>query len=67
MTLSATKVTINGRRVWLQNAEPSDVEYMNYHAQNGFGQNIRFDPALPDMERIEDNAVREGASPVQSQ
>jgi len=64
MTLTPTTVTIQGKRVWLQDAGDADIAYVAYRATLPSGLHIENNPKLPKAERIE-YAVSEGPSPIQ--
>lgn len=50
--LLPTKVTLNGRRVWLENATDADVEYVEYKSKLG-GAHMQLNEKLPDVEGID--------------
>lgn len=51
MTLSPTNVTIDGCRVWLQDATDATLEHVNYRA--AFGLHIETRTDMPKAERID--------------
>lgn len=51
-TLVPTKVMLNGKRLWLQDATEAEIAYLEYHTSIGTPLKLEFKQTLPQQENI---------------
>ena len=52
MDLVPTKVMLNGKRLWLQDATKPEVEYLEYHTSIGTPMKLEYKQTLPAQENV---------------